>query len=248
MSVLLEAFPWQGIRDPVSMTTHLLGAVLALAALVPLVRRARCRGRDGWAQGSLIVYGVSMAAAFAASALFHLFDRPAEHLVLLKKLDHAAIFLLIGGTGTAVYGALNLPRRLKAGYIAGLWLITLGGLAVKMVVWPMPLWLTALTYLSVGWVAAAGLFLAAGENGWASLRLFLYGALVLSIGAVIFAAEWPVLWPGVVEGHEVFHLLVLAGVGLHYAYIYARCTAPTTYEGVADVAPSPMPAAVPAES
>ena len=242
--------PWETIRDPFSMYSHLLGAFLSLFALVALVVRARQRGRDGWAVGSLVVYGLSMAAAFGASALFHAFIASPEYIDFLKRLDHAAIFLLIGGTGTAVYGALAIPRRQKQIFLAGLWLITLGGLAVKMLIWPMPLWLTAATYLSVGWVASLGILAVAREHGWQRLRAFIHGSLVLSVGAVIFALEWPVLWPGVIEGHELFHVIVLAGVGLHFAFVYGHCTRPTAYDHVPAEAPAvaPAPVAIPLDS
>ena len=105
--ILLEVIPRWGLRHPVSTMSHLLGAVLGVAALAALIWRAQRRGIKSRAVWALAVYGVSMALGFAASALFHTPILSSEELVLYKKLDHAAIFVMIAGTGTALYGALR---------------------------------------------------------------------------------------------------------------------------------------------
>lgn len=228
-NVWLNVLPWLGFREPFSALSHLLGAVLSVVALVALLRRAYDRGRHGWALVDLGLYGVSMTFVFVASTLFHTFMRAPDGLVLYKKLDHAAIFVMMAGTGTAIYSALPTRRRRKAVLIGALWAVSLGALVVKMQVWPMPLWLTALTYVAVGWAAMLGVFVIVQAVGWRPLRRFLWGAAVLTLGAVVFAVEWPVLWPGVVEGHEAFHVLVLIGAGYHFGFIYQHCTRPQPF-------------------
>lgn len=218
-TILLDVLPWLGIRDPISMLSHLLGAALSAVALAALLRRARRRGLPAEAHGTLMLYGVSMVLAFAASALFH---TPSEESVLLKKLDHAAIFLVIAGTCTAIYGSVR--RRWASRLTAGLWLACGSALVVKMLLWPMPLWLTAAVYLVVALPALAGLPALGRVVGRRRLVSILAGGLLLLVGMVVFATRWPVLWPGVIEGHEVFHLLVLAAVGLHFHFIYAHAT------------------------
>ena len=222
--ILLEVIPRWGLRHPVSTMSHLLGAVLGVAALAALIWRAQRRGIKSRAVWALAVYGVSMALGFAASALFHTPILSSEELVLYKKLDHAAIFVMIAGTGTALYGALR--TRWASPLIGMLWVICLGAITIKMTIWPMPLWLTALMYVTVGWCALIGLFVIVRVVGWRRILPLFWGAAVLTLGAAVFALRWPVLWPGVVEGHEVFHLLTLIGAGIHFAFIYETCTAP----------------------
>ncbi len=60
-------------------------------------------------------------------------------------------------------------------------------------------------------MAAPGFFELVRVAGWQRLRLLTGGLVVYIIGAVVFATEWPVLWPGFIEGHEMFHGLVLIG-------------------------------------
>ncbi len=57
---------------------------------------------------------------------------------------------------------------------------------------------------TIGWLGAAGLAA---------------GGLLYVIGAVIYASGKPNPWPKVFGYHEVFHTLVLAAAGLHYAVI-----------------------------
>ncbi len=231
--VWLEVLPWYGLRDPFSALSHLLGAVLSLAAMAALLRRAYARGRCGWALVDLALYGLSMGLVFAASTLFHAVIRPPEAVVFFKKLDHAAIFVMMAGTGTAIYSALPSRRARKAVLIIGLWAVSGVALVVKMWIWPMPLWMTALMYVGVGWAAMLGVFGIVLAAGWRPLRLFLAGAAVFTVGAAVFAARWPVPWPGVVEGHEVFHVLVLVGAGLHFRFIYSHCARPHPFREAA---------------
>ncbi len=207
--------------------SHVLGALMALVALAVLMQRARQRGMTGHGLWALALYGLSMVLGFTASAMFHAPILSTEDLILYKKLDHAAIFLMIAGTGTALYGAMH--ARWARPMIGALWAICLGALAIKMMIWPMPLWLTAVIYVSVGWCALIGLFVIIQAVGWRRLRPLFWGAAVLTVGAVMFATELPVVWPGVVEGHEVFHVLSLVGAGIHFWFIYETCTEPGAF-------------------
>ncbi len=215
---MLQTISYWGIRDPVSMFTHALGALLAMAATVVLVRRVRQSGRRGRA---VAVYGVCVVIALMASALFHGIDAASARYTLFNKIDHAAIFLVVAGTGTAIYEALG--ARWSELLIGATWGVNLTAVAVKLIVWPMAPWGTALMYLGVGWTSSAGLGVVLHRSSWHQLSLFLAGAGVFTLGAVVFVTEWPVLWPGVVEGHEVFHVLVVMGLALHGAFIYQYC-------------------------
>ncbi len=222
--VWLEVVPLWHIREPVSALSHLAGALLGFVAMVMLVRRARQRGLGRRAEVRLAAYGASLVLAFAASTLFHLFDWPDERLVPLMKIDHAAIFILIAGTCTAIYGAVR--AHWIPWLIGAIWAAALGALVVKMLVWPMPLWLSALVYVTMGLGAAAGLLGLRQRLERVQWRLLYGSGGVFIIGAGIFAAEWPVIWPGHVEGHELFHFLVLIGAGLHFWFVYRYCAGP----------------------
>ena len=206
------------------MLSHSSGALLALVGLVALLRRAKRHGMPWRARACFTVYALSLCFAFTASALFHYFPWSPEKLIFFKKLDHAAIFVLMAGTCTVLLYAGRSSRR--GLLVAACWIVSLAALVLKMAYWPMSLWMSAAVYLSVGWVAAASVLSALRHVAWDDLRHLIYGVIVLSAAAVVFATELPVLWPGVVEGHELFHLLVLAGVALHFRFVFGHCALP----------------------
>lgn len=213
-----------GVREPLSTFSHMSGAFLAGLGVLVLRRRARARSlpRDG--RIGLTAYGFSVIFAFTASALFHYFPwKPAE-LVFFKKLDHAAIFAVIAGTCTVLLNAGRSPHRRL--FIIACWTLCAAAAALKMLVWPMSLWMSAAIYLTVGWAGAASVLSALRDASWTELRLLVYGMIVLTISAVVFATETPVIWEGVVEGHELFHILVLIGAALHFHFILRYCTVP----------------------
>ncbi len=205
-------------RDPFSMMSHLVGALLSLVATFVLVRRARRNDMAGVGVG---MYGLMMVTAFSASALFHFVDASSPRYELYNKLDHSAIFLMIAGTGTAIYGSLK--ARWTEHMTAALWAFSLLGLFLKLTFWSMPDWLTASIYLSLGWLGGVGV-LAISRVLDRSVRLFLYGAVAFSVGAVVFSVEQPSLWTGVIGAHDIFHLLVLLGAAFHFGFIYRHCT------------------------
>jgi channel protein (hemolysin III family) len=216
---VLQVISHWGIRDPVSMLTHLSGALVALVVTTVLVQQARQEGRRGRA---VAVYGACVVAALAASAVFHHVESTSQRFTLFLKIDHAAIFLVVAGTGTAIYEAIG--TRWSEALIAATWGVNLAAITIKLLVWPMAPWMTAMIYIGVGWVSSAGL--AVVQASWQQLYHFMVGSVVLTVGAVVFVTEWPVLWPGVIEGHEVFHVLVIVGLGFHGRFVYEHCTRP----------------------
>lgn len=222
MLQLLDIISVWGIREPFSTLSHALGALLALGATVLLVRRAWNEGGKGQA---VAVYGATVVLAFAASALFHYVTVSPSRLDLYKQVDHVAIFLVMGGTGTAIYSTLGSYRADQL--VAATWALIIFAITVELMVGSLGDWGTIAIYLAAGWTCSLGLFVIARSVNWRRLRSFATGVLVFSLGALVFATEWPVVWPGVIEGHEVFHVLVLIGEAFHFHFVYRYCTCPT---------------------
>lgn len=199
-----------------------MGALLSVAATYVLLRRARRSGRAGLGVGT---YGLMMTLAFSASALFHYVDSGSPRYEFYNKLDHAAIFLMIAGTGTAIYSALQ--ARWTDHLTGALWGCALLGIVLQLTFWSMSDWLTATIYLIVGWLGSLGVLGIGRTKDQRPVRLFLLGALVFSVGAGVYAMGWPSIWTGVIEAHEVFHGLVLMGAALHYGFIYRHCSVRT---------------------
>lgn len=193
--------------------SHEIAAGLALAAWIVLaVAAPSARGRL-----AAHVYGASLFALFAVSALYHRPSWPPRARLFMRRLDHSAIFLLIAGTYTPI--CLFLGGGDGQALLAVAWIGAVLGIVLTFV-WPLaPKPLMAVIYVMLGWVfvpAAAGLRLAMG--GRAVLLLFA-GGMVYTAGAVIYALRRPDPFPRVFGYHEIFHLLVIAAAGSHFAVI-----------------------------
>jgi hemolysin III len=74
-------------------------------------------------------------------------------------------------------------------------------------------------YLALGWVAVVATPQLFARLGLAGGLLIVAGGLVYSAGAAVYALRRPDPVPAVFGYHEVFHLLVIAGVAAHFLAI-----------------------------
>jgi len=77
--------------------THLSGALLALAGAVALIVIAALKA-DPWKIVSFSIYGATLFFLYLSSTLYH--STPGRAKDVLRKFDHAAIYLLIAGSYT----------------------------------------------------------------------------------------------------------------------------------------------------
>ena len=82
-----------------------------------------------------------------------------------------------------------------------------------------PRWLSAVAYLLVGWVGVLTIPQLFTGVGVAVAVLLLVGGGLYSLGAVIYAIQWPNPFPRVLGFHEVFHLLVVAAAAMQFVAV-----------------------------
>ena len=205
------------LREPVNGITHLVAAVVAFVGLFALVYLAK---ENVARLASLGIYGSTLVLMFSASAIYHLINAGPRLTVLLRKLDHSAIYLLIAGTYTPIC-LYYFTGFWRFGFPGVIWSLALIGIAVKLVVVSAPRWLTASVYLLMGWlsVAAIGEILSTMPPG-ALIWLFL-GGVFFTAGAVIYILRKPDPFPGVFGFHEVWHIFVILGAFSHFALMLA---------------------------
>jgi hemolysin III len=164
------------------------------------------------------VYAVSVSALFGVSALYHrvTWNGPARRR--LRRLDHAMIFLLIAGTYTPV-GLLVLEGRLATVVLAVVWGGAVAGIVLELAWRGAPRWLGGTVYLALGWVAVVAMPQLFARLGVAGGLLIVAGGLIYSAGAAVYGLRRPDPAPAVFGYHEVFHLLVIAGVAAHFLAI-----------------------------
>lgn len=206
---------WQKMRDPVSGLTHLGAAAAALIGLIFLLV-------IGWDTPgkvlALAIYGVSMVALFSSSAAYHLAKVKPQVQLILRKLDHSAIYFLIAGTYTPICYYF-FEGFWKWGLLAIIWSLAAIGVVVKLWVIDAPRWLSAGVYLVMGWlcVAALGEMLRVMPPG--ALAWLAAGGLAYTLGAVIYITKKLDFVPGVFGFHEVWHIFVILGALAHYVVV-----------------------------
>ena len=205
-----------GFSDPVSSLTHLAGALVFAVLGGFLIYRGR---GDRRRVASLAVFVVSCVLLLSLSGVYHLLTHETVARGVLMRLDHAAIFVLIAGSFTPVHMIL-LHDRWHRHLLPLIWLAAITGLTLKSVYFDaMPEWLGLLMYLGLGWLGVVSAIALAHRYGLRAIRPLVWGGLAYTLGAVADHFQWPVLVPGVIGPHEVFHFAVLAGISFHWAFI-----------------------------
>jgi hemolysin III len=185
-----------------------VGAGTGVVAMAPTPRARLAVG----------IYALSLAILFGTSATYHRITWGPRALAWMRRADHAAIFVLIGGTYTPVM-LLGVGGEAGARVLSIAWIGVAVGALVSLF-WPRaPKALRAAIAIAVGWTAVPYLGAMAASLGAATLSLILLGGVAYSAGAVIYALKRPNPWPRVFGYHEVFHALTIVAAALHLAAV-----------------------------
>lgn len=165
------------------------------------------------------VFAASLMLLYGVSASYHrIYWKPALRRVL-RRLDHAMIFVLIGGTYTPLCLAISLAWGIPI--LSVVWGIAGVGILLRLVWMGGPRWLSVALYVTLGWTALVGVSEIVQEFAFAPLAMLALGGVLYTLGGAVYAAGRPDPWPRVFGYHEVFHLLVIAGSAVHYSLIAA---------------------------
>lgn len=193
-----------------------LGAALAAAAggtYLVLVSSG-----DVLRQLSMLVYAASLTMLFGVSAAYHVRVWAPVPTAILRRLDHANIFVLIAATYTP-FAANLLTEWSRLGVLATVWCGAVAGAGAAIAGLQLRRWLRAAIYVVLGWVGVAAVFFVEVPLPPLANALLLTGGLLYSLGAVLYARRWPDPWPRVFGYHEVFHVLTIAAAVLFYVVL-----------------------------
>jgi hemolysin III len=210
-------------REPVSGLTHLGAAIAAAVGLMFLMFLAR---NSVLKLASLGVYGFTLVLMFSSSSAYHLVKAGPRLLLVLRKLDHSAIYLLIAGTYTPIC-LYYLSGFWRSGMLILIWSLAVVGISVKLFVINAPRWFTAGVYLLMGWlsIAAGGEILSSIPPG--ALFWLVLGGLFFTGGAIIYILKKPDLFHGHLGFHEIWHIFVILGAFSHFVIMCAYVAPPT---------------------
>jgi hemolysin III len=164
------------------------------------------------------VYSVTAWLLFGVSALYHRFDWGPRADGILRRLDHANIFLIIAGTYTP-FTILLLDGARRELLLWLVWGGALAGIAFRVFWVGAPRWLYTPCYLALGWAAVFFLPDFFHSGGVAVTVLIIVGGLLYSVGGVIYGLKRPNPSPRWFGFHEVFHAFTLGAFIVQYVGI-----------------------------
>ncbi len=169
-------------------------------------------------QLSMLVYGIGLTWLFALSALYHVRTWSPRWRAILRRVDHANIFVLIAASDTPI--AVNvLSGWWRIGILGAVWTVALVGVSAAAADLQLPRWARAGLYVGMGWIAVVAIGPLADALPRPAMALLLGGGILYSLGAVLYARKWPTLWPRVFGYHEAFHLMTIAAAASIYIVV-----------------------------
>jgi len=173
---------------------------------------------DRKARVASAVFACSASLLFGVSALYHRGNWSPRTREILKRMDHANIFLIIAGSYTPF--ALLLVGGDRGRLM--MWIVWTGallGVALRTVFIHSARWLSAPVYLALGWTAVFFVpdLLRTGAVG--TFVLVVVGGVFYSLGGLVYGIKRPNPSPRWFGFHEVFHSCTIIGYIVHYVAV-----------------------------
>jgi hemolysin III len=151
-----------------------------------------------------------MLAVFVCSAAYNL--NRGQWRWLLRRLDHAAIYVKIAATYTP-FAAIKLGGPVGIGLLVAVWLIAVVGASAKLIA-PAQFVRTAyVLYLAQGWAAVFTLPSMFEALSGTAFALLLIGGILYTVGVIFH------LWEKLPYNNAIWHVFVLSASVCHFAAV-----------------------------
>ena len=206
-------------REPVNGLTHLIGAVLSLAALISMLVKASITGASNIEYLSICLFGIGMILLYSASATYHSVISTDKVIKVLKRIDHSMIFVLITGS-YAPFCLLALHN--SAGYtlFSAVLISSVIGIIFKIAWVTCPRWLSSTIYIAVGWFAVFAIYPLSKVLASPGVFLLIFGGVMYTVGGVIYALKKDKIKIGIFGSHEIFHIFIMLGTLCHFIGVF----------------------------
>ncbi|MEM8542333.1 MAG: hemolysin III family protein [Pseudomonadota bacterium] len=189
---------------------HILGVSGALLGTALLLTWASFRLGVGEVT-ALTIYCLTVIAGFTASACYHM--TPWEHFrPVLRRIDHAAIYLKIAGTYTplvVMIGSLSSYLILTL-----VWGLAAFGTVTKLFYWQLPTRSSGtLFYLAMGWISVLIIYPLGFVMPESAIWLIIVGGLTYTSGVVFYK------WESLKYSNAIWHGFVFVASGCFFAAI-----------------------------
>jgi hemolysin III len=189
---------------------HGIGIIAAAAGGIVLLALAVTEhGGTGLALATGL-YDLCLVAMLGCSAAYNLTHATAAR-PFLRRLDEAAIFLMIAGSYTP-FTTQRFTGLWAPGMTALVWTVALSGVAGKLLFPRLPERLWTLVYVGFGWLSLIAIRPLVSGLPVSALVLLVVGGLIYTTGALVFHSHLP-------YRRAIWHGFVVVAAGAHFAAI-----------------------------
>jgi hemolysin III len=192
-----------GIVLAVGIIAALVGGGLLVA--VALVNRGVPMATAG------AIYALCLMAMLAASAVYNL-TRPSRYRRILRRIDEAAIFLMIAGSYTPFTIKL-LPPDFAIGVTVAIWMAALAGAAGKVFWTNLSDRAWCFIYLAFGWLAVLVLGPAVPSLPPLAIAMLVVAGVTYSGGVLLYLNH------AIPFRRALWHVCVILGAAGHYGAV-----------------------------
>lgn len=164
------------------------------------------------------IYAASVLCLFGTSGAYHRLAHTPSARRVMRRLDHAMIFVLIGGTYTPIC-LLALPPNWGIPMLVLATVGSISGLILKLAAFDRLQRLAYVLYPLLGWIMVIAMPKLIDQLRTAELALIVIGGLVYSLGLPVLVTRRPNPWPLKFGYHEVWHTCVVIASGCHFAAV-----------------------------
>ena len=190
--------------------SHGLGALLAIAALVLMVVKAK----GPLAETTVSLFGSTMVILYTLSCIYHALPASLEGKKVLRVLDHCNVYLLVFGTyiPVALLGVGGSLGWILFGVVA---LVTVLGIVLTSIGIDKFQALEVICHLINGWSILFGLSKLSNSIGLNGIVLLILGGIIYTVGSILYGIGSKKKYI-----HSIFHLFCVAGTILHFFTVY----------------------------
>jgi hemolysin III len=188
---------------------HAVGITAGFIAAITLVIVA-LKQLPTDAATAVVIYALGMLAMFCFSAAYNLSRGPKRWL--LRRCDHAAIFIKIAATYTP-FAIAKMGGTVGIVLLAAVWGIALAGAGAKLIAPHRVARMSTLIYLAQGWTCIFTMQPLLAALSPTAMVLLLAGGVLYSVGAVFHLSE------RIPYHNAIWHGFVLVASACHFGAV-----------------------------
>jgi hemolysin III len=192
---------------------HVVGVALGVAGAIAIVVIAALSPLSLLERAGVTIYAAGLVSMLGVSATYNMWP-VSRRKWLLRRADHALIYLMIAGTYTPLVALVGdgLPAWSLLGTV---WLVAAIGIALKLLLPGRYDRVSIGLYLTLGWSGVVAYDTVIGRLGSDALWMLALGGVLYSLGVVFH------VWRSLPYQNAIWHAFVLAATACHYGTVMA---------------------------